>query len=136
MSRIEDLATEITRLYKPIESEPFPYDDCWNLLKSVNDSTVKYLNPDLDLYFSDVASHATGMKWVLKWSASKAAESRQKLSRSFYEKHPQYERIRPLITPESTPMLHRHIETTERVRHLLLDLFAQIEAREPAPVKT
>lgn len=136
MRRVEEHAAEIAEAYKPIEEEPFPYDDCWTLLRTVNDAAVEFLAPDLDLYFSNVASHAIGVDRVIRWPASRAAESRKTLARSFFEIHPKYERLRPFITSEATPKLHRHIETTERVRRLLLDLLEEIETREAADVKS
>jgi hypothetical protein len=136
MRRVEERAAEIAEAYKPIDEEPFPYDDCWQLRRTVNDASIEFLTPDLDLHFSNVASHAIGIDRVIKWPATRAAESRRTLARSFFERHPKYERLRPLITPEATPKLHRHIEATEPVRKLLLDLLEEIETREAADVKS
>jgi hypothetical protein len=130
MKKLEGTAAKIETAYSEIATDAFPYEDCRSLSKEMNDDSIKYIIPDLDLYFSMVASHAIGVHSLLQWTASKASESRQKLSRSFFELHPQYEQLRSRITPDATPMLHQHLMTIERVRNLVLDLLAEIEAGE------
>jgi hypothetical protein len=87
-------AAEIAELYSEIASEAFPYEDCRRLLATLNEQGVEYLIPDLDLYLSTVASHAIGIDRVLRWAPDRAADSVRKLSQSFFETHPQYERLR------------------------------------------
>lgn len=131
MKATDPKAAEITALYSEIASEAFPYEDCRRLLSNVTESAVEHLIPDLDLYLSNVASHAIGIDRVLKWAPDRAAESLTKLSRSFFEMHPQYELLHGLITPEATPLLHRYLRVTEELRHRLLDVLREIAAREP-----
>ncbi len=82
------------------------------------------LIPDLDLYLSDLAGYASWGKKILDWPKEKMMEAQAKLAKTFFELHPQYLSLAPLITETKTPALASQMALYEKLRIEILDLLS------------
>jgi len=120
-----DQVAELVRTCREDLGNPFPYTGCRKLLHGKGIS-YEGLIPDLDLYFYEIASHCGGIKNILKWSQERLLAAQTQLSKSFFERHPEYQPLEPMITKEDTPDLYSHLMAHEKVRRMLLELLNQL----------
>jgi hypothetical protein len=116
----EGLIKILRQLFDEAHS-PFPYEGCRFLLKSGN-SDYQHFVFDLDLYFSELAGYSSLGKKILKWSDEKVADVKNKLSKTFFEKHPEYKPLEEIISKNSTPDLYDQLELYENIRQTLMKL--------------
>jgi hypothetical protein len=120
-------ATEIEVLYSKIRKSPFPYDDCFWLVRYEKRRGAELI-PDLDLYFSNVHGYASGATRLGLRSDEELEQAKKTLSTGPFETYPHIKRYQHLINPEKTPRLLEEIETTEQMRIGLLELLRTLEA--------
>jgi hypothetical protein len=125
--QINEAAAALLQFYEEGFSHPFPYEDC-RLLQRKEDH--QDLIPDLDAYFYNIASHCLGIKKVLNWPIARLEASRKELSQSFFDKHPQYERLKQDITDVYTPNLYARLRVCERLRADLTHLISKLLSRQ------
>ena len=89
------------------------------------------LIPDLDLYLSDLAGCASWGKQILDWPREKILEAQAKLAKTFFELHPQYLSLAPLITETKTPDLASQMALYEKLRIEMLDLLSKLLSGKP-----
>jgi hypothetical protein len=127
----DELVRQLLQLKETFEAHvgPFPYEDCRHILESagVGDSD---LIPDLDTYFYEIWSHTTGVKRLLTWPKETLSNSIYWRSMSFFERHPEYRALEPMITASEAPQLHARLELYERARQLLLALLGRLLAQQ------
>jgi hypothetical protein len=121
---VDELRDELLHLYEEAH-HPFPYAGCRKLLRETG-KRYEGLIPDLDLYFSDIASYCGGVKRVLQWPQEKIQEARRKLSPSFWDRYPEYQPLEQMVTQQSTPDLYADMALYERMRLCLLDLLSRL----------
>ena len=120
---LNSLAGELLELYAEDLQTPFPYNGCRKLVAATMENH-EGLIPDMDMYFSTVASFAGGVKKLLKWPLANLLQAKTKLEQSFFEKHPQYKSLEPLINASYMPDLHSDLLLHERMRTSLLRLLS------------
>jgi hypothetical protein len=132
---LEEAADDLLHTYEEEFRMPFPYADCRKLRREGGDR-YEGLIPDLDMYFSDIAGYCSWGKRILKWPKEKVLEVRERLSKSFFEKHPQYKPLEAMITESNTPSLYTRLIACEKLRLKLLEILTRLltEERTEAPV--
>lgn len=114
------LATLTVSLFKESRQYPFPYKGIRKLLR-LYPKAFKDLIPDLDWYESTVAGYSSRADTFQSWPLSDAEQAVLLLSKSFYEKHPEYLQLRELLTEvPSVGDLSHDIEVHEKMRQSLL----------------
>lgn len=124
-------ATELRRICKEDLAKPFPYPDC-RLVYAKGGKLADGLIPSLDLYFSDVAGYCSWGKRLLRFSQSELLAARATLTRSFFEKHPEYLPLKALINETETPTLFADLKLHDELRGRLLALIAALLAEAGA----
>jgi len=89
------------------------------------------LIPDLDLYCLDLAGYASWGKKILDWPREKMLEARAKVEKSFFELHPKYLPLAPLITEMKTPDLASRMAIYEKLRIEILNLLSGLLSEKP-----
>jgi hypothetical protein len=117
----ESLVRDLNPLYEK-SRHPFAYADCRKLLHQ--GATYEGLAADLDLYLKDIAGYCTWGRRLLKWSKPEIEKALATLSRSFFEKNPEYKPLESQITEENTPDLYADLVLHEKMRQTLLSLFS------------
>jgi len=117
-------AEQIEELYTTSFNGPFPYQDCFQLLKERNESRESLI-PELDWYFATVAGYSHSATRLNAKSAAELEKAEKLLSKSFFEYFPELEPYRPLIDEKRTPNLHGRLQVVEKLRLGLLDLVHQ-----------
>jgi uncharacterized protein YecE (DUF72 family) len=126
MSEVEDLLLELERLDRR-DRGPFPYEGCRRAKAQDREGVFENLIPDLDLYFSDIAGYRSSGKRILRWSEEKLDEARQRLARTFFDRHPIYVSLQSLRR-EDAPDLFERMHETERARVVLLRLIEALQS--------
>jgi hypothetical protein len=121
---LQELIRELGSLYEAIK-HPFPYRDCSKLQR--RDTKYEGLVADLDLYLKDIAGYCTWGERLLEWSKPEIEKALKVLSRSFFERNPDYIPMESLITEENTPDLYAKLILHERIRASLLRLFSLLQ---------
>lgn len=124
---LEERADKLLRLYEERNRGAFPYADCRRLLRE-DERRYKDLIPDLDMYFSNIAGYCSWGGRISKWSKEKIRDVQERISKPFFQKHPQYKPLEPLITEISTPDLYARLVLLEKLRAELLELLSQLTA--------
>jgi hypothetical protein len=127
---MKEAADELRRLYEKELRKPFPYEDCKRVMEeSGMKGTV--LIPDLDIYWSDLAGYASLGKKILNWPRGKMLEARARMEKSFFELHPKYLSLAPLITEMKTPDLTSRMALYEKLRVEMIDLLSRLLSEQP-----
>ena len=121
---IEEQADEVLRLFKE-SCRPFPYAGCRALIRDSGEA-YEGLIPDLDLYFSEIAGYCSWGRTIPKWSKEKLFEARNKLSKSFFDKHPKFQPLQPAVSETGTPDMYESLKLYEVMRRNLVDLISQV----------
>jgi len=117
-----DIFATILSLYQDDLRNPFPYTDC-RKIRSLAGVKLEDLIPDLDMYFADLAGYCSRGNRIARMSPQEFLNLKEAASQSFFEKHPQYQSIRALITEKDTPDLFKDLDLHERMRFALLEIF-------------
>jgi len=131
------LADQIRHLSEKLEG-PFPYEDCDKVLAQLREKLgpkiakcYQDLIPDLDAYFYLVASHSSGVEFVVEWQTSELVGSQLLLKKSFYQTHTRYREIEWMINEINTPKLHMRLTVCDELRvmlqKLMLDLVEEMK---------
>lgn len=130
-------AVELERVYHEKLLKPFPYADCRHVMAQVGEFD-EGLIPDLDLYFSNVAGYCSWGKRLQRMPRPELLAARATLTRSFFEKHPEYLPLTALINEADTPTLFGDLKLHEELRNRLLAiipaLLAETEAADSLPI--
>jgi len=124
---IQRLITELTQLYEETHA-PFPYSGCRKLLSEAGQHGEDLIS-DLDMYFSELAGYCSWGERILKWPREKIRHVCLRASRTFFEKHPQYEHLSPWINETNSPDLHSRLILYERMRNKLLELLSLLQSQ-------
>lgn len=124
--KIDKRIAQILTLYQESHTQ-FPYDDCRRIFKKAG-QVYEHLISDLDLYFSDIAGYASWGNKSLRWSEKKLEEVKESLAKSFFQQHPEYNLIEPLITESGTPDLYSQLMRYEKMRSLILELISDLSS--------
>jgi hypothetical protein len=119
---IDELTSQIRETARLELKHPFPYRDCREISKFV-ENFGEFI-PDLDLYSYTIWSYANGVKKILQRSEEQLRESKKVLQKSFFELKPEYISVKGYIKADSTPDLFSRIQTNEKLRILLLNLIS------------
>ena len=119
---IRESISELSRLFGSIK-HPFPYKDCRKLQRQ-DASRYEGFVADLDLYLKDIAGYCTWGERILEWSKPEIEKASRILSRSFFEKNPDYTAMESLITKENTPNLYEMLNSHEAMRATLFRLLS------------
>jgi hypothetical protein len=132
---LEEAADNLLHTYEQEFRIPFPYADCRKLRRESGDR-YEGLIPDLDMYFSDIAGYCSWGKRILKWPKEKILEVRERLSKPFFEKYPQYKLLEVMITESNTPHLYTKLKACEKLRLTLIEILNRLLSEEQmeAPV--
>ncbi|MGH9753622.1 MAG: YxiJ family protein [Blastocatellia bacterium] len=120
---VKESADELRRIFKEELGEPFPYEDCRRVMEEAGMKDAALI-PDLDLYHSDLAGYASWGKKILDWPRERILEAQAKLAKSFFDLHPKYLPLAPLITEIKTPYLASQMALYEKLRIEMLDLLS------------
>ncbi len=127
---MKESAIELRRIFKEELGKPFPYEDCRQVMEEAGMKDTALI-PDLDIYLSDLAGYASWGKKILDWPREKMLEAQAKLARTFFDLHPQYAPLAPLITETKTPDLASRIAVYEKLRIEMLDLLSRLLSDKP-----
>jgi hypothetical protein len=120
----ERIADELATVCAGGRLYPFPRADCKKLLEHDNEQ-YHHLVMHLDFFFTDVVGYCRQGQAILKWPEEKVHEARTRLSRSFFERYPQYAPLEALINETDTPDLFVKLSLHERLRTSLLSLLVK-----------
>ena len=118
---LKNLTETLGRLFEDDKKKPFPYEDC-RKISVLGRVKPGDLIPDLDLYFSKLAGYCSWDGRILKWPHEKVAYVRKDISKSFFEKHPEYQPLRETITETVAPDLFSDLALHEEMRQTLLKI--------------
>jgi hypothetical protein len=121
------LADDINRLWQAKGQTPFPTADCWTFRELLGDKYNSFVMA-LDSYFCDIAGLCMMGRELLDLPSEKVVEAREILGNRFFENHPEFTSVTPLITELNTPNLYSKMELYETFRTRLLDLFKLIDS--------
>jgi len=130
MGELELTLRETQELFRQAEG-PFPYAGCRYVLSRA-DPGNEDLVPDLDMYWATIAGFASSASSVRRWPSERQAQALEATTLSFFEEHPEYERLQWYINECDTPDLLRRIETYELIRQALRKLVALAMSHEEA----
>ena len=119
--KLKLLAEFAGQLFEKDKAQPFPYADC-RRAAALAFIPLKHLIPDLDLYFSDLAGYCSWGVRILSWSPEKVSTVRKHISKSFFEKHPQYRCLLEAVPVEKAPALLADLALHEEMRRTLIQL--------------
>lgn len=117
----DKLADELRRAYEDALRGPFPYAECRALVRSMEGSYEGFV-PDLDMYFYGIASACNGARKLLNAAPGELHTLQQRLSRSFFEQHPEYCALESRLTKVDSPRLYQELALHEDLRGKLLEL--------------
>ena len=123
-----ELLAELRELERA-DANPFPYQGCRKLI-SHDPEASDGLIPCLNTYFMDIAGYASSGKKILKWAEQEVQQAIRQLTVPFFEKHPEYSTLEPMITKNSTPDLYATLALYERMRLCLLQILSKTENHE------
>ena len=101
---------------------PFPYEAVRTAVRKAGTS-YDGLIPSLDLYFSTIVGYCSWGKQMLNWDSEKRKAAFTYASRSFFDRHPEYESLRPFIGDSD---LSTRLENIEEMRITLLHVLASL----------
>jgi hypothetical protein len=116
-------AERLATLYKRSSESAFPYEKVRNLLQKAGVSSTSLI-PDLDLYFSTLAGYCSWGKRLLTWDDEKVKKAKAYTTQGFFERHPEYSSLLPLIEKSD---LYHELEIYEEMRTALLALLISLE---------
>ncbi len=111
MLRVE----EIIDFYWGVLHKPFPYEECRFLVQSDKDR-FHDLVLDLDLYGSFIAGYSLSASKLGERAPRELSLAIVRLRQSFFEEHPEYSYLIPLVTEEGMPVLYLQLKTWEEIR--------------------
>lgn len=118
-----ELAERLAALYRQRDQGPFPYEDIRKLVQKAG-THHEGLIPDLDLYFSTIVGYCSWGKRILNWDADKRHRALTYAKRGFFERHPEYKSLLPLIRESN---LSKQLDDTEEMRTALLQLLISLD---------
>jgi hypothetical protein len=113
--------TEIEEAYHDQLRRGFPYDDC-RYLKKKHGVDSEAFSADLEHYWADISGFASSATRLTRRSQLQILWGTESLSRSFFERYPQYADLQDLITPQKTPRLWEQMQAYEEERKSLIFL--------------
>jgi hypothetical protein len=114
-------AEEIIDLYWGVLHKSFPYEECRILVRSDKDQ-FHDLVPDLDSYGSFIAGYSLSASKLGERAPRELSLAIVRLRQSFFEEHPEYLPLIPLVTEEMAPALYLQLMTWEEIRWSLIEL--------------
>jgi hypothetical protein len=129
----EHLAIDLRRSFEDDMMRPFPYADCRKLVREAGKG-CEGLVQDLDSYFAEIAGYCSSGRRILKWPRAKLLEVSNRLQGSFFEKHPEYKRLEPMITQHEVPELWASLNLFECNRARLLQLLSHLLSKGTPPI--
>lgn len=125
------------------ELKPFPYKDCGKLSAKIKrrrrvrgyngfqrkQKRVHYSNcfsADLNHYFSQVYALAIHGEGLYQRPLEDLEYYQRWIESSFYERFPQYEFLKRLISTRTTPALHEYLVLHDELRALLQKIFPEM----------
>lgn len=130
--RLKELTEIAGRLFEE-DKKSFPYADC-RKAAALAGIRIRDLVPDLDAYFSDLAGYCSWKGRILTWSSEKIATAREHISKSFFEKHPQYQGLKEATLQKETPGLAADLALHEEMRTTLIELLDGLGGITETPV--
>ena len=124
---LKELARKLGDLLKKDMGNAFPYSDC-RKASGLAGIRPGDLIPDLDLYFSELAGYCSWDGRILKWLPEKIATVKVRLSKTFFERYPQYRALQSVISEAETPDLMRDLALHEEMRNTLTTVLENLEA--------
>lgn len=128
---VTEAVVELRRIFKEDLTGPFPYADC-RRLRASSEGTYEGLIPDFDLYFWEVAKYCSLGKKLLRLPKDDLSKARATLTKSFFEKHPEYLPLAALINETATPTLHADLKLHDELRRRLLAVVSTLLAEAAA----
>jgi hypothetical protein len=120
MNRPSERQIAITQRYKTRPPTPFPNREI-RLLVPNDEEEFQLLHFQILMFLADVAGYASSASRLHRRTEPDLLKAREFLSKSFYERYPQYARYRMEITPKGTPDLFSEMEGAEQDRIQLLE---------------
>lgn len=127
LSEIDEIASDLERLYRK-DTKPFSCHDCRILQANAGTLDLSGFIPALVLFFSDVSGYSSRAGRLKTKGKDELDCARHLLSRSFYQRYPEYRSLEPVITPERTPQLHSDLQAHEEMRRKLLRLVSMLDS--------
>jgi hypothetical protein len=124
-SDLETIASGLKNLYVEDCRTPFPYAGARRLLQEAGGG-YDDLIPDLAQYFSTIAGYCSWGKTIFNWPRSKVDEARERVSDSFFDRHPKYKALEKIINESVAPDLYADLQFHEEMRIKLLELLFQL----------
>lgn len=126
---VEELMRELYHLYEEKCSTPFPHAGCRDLLQEMEGQYDLFV-PHLDLYFLNIAGYCFSAKKIVKWPIEEIEKVLVDLKETFFEKHPQYAALEPLITESRVSDLYQALGIYEEMRKKLLEILSCLLAED------
>lgn len=124
MGSPNEFAKSISRRFKDQKPSVFPTRDISLLIPDDDERDLFHFQ--IEMFLSGVAGYSSGAWQIHREPIEKLKEARRFLSQSFFEKHPEYERYRALIQPNTTPNLFKRLEDAEHYRIDVLRLLDEL----------
>ena len=123
----EELLAELAWLAARDRDDPFPYEGC-RRLRGLTDGRSASLAPDLACYLAEIAGYRSWGRKILKWPGDRIDHVDGRLQQSFFDRHPEHLELKPLIDDAWVPDVREALETADRTRTRLRELFSRIRA--------
>lgn len=120
------LADKLKSEYENVTTS-FPYKDCYRLRRKAGKGFVGFIAA-FSHYDAMISGYASWGSGLLGFSRERALQAKLEMSKSFFEKHPEYEFVVPLITPKETPSLYKLSQQLETWRTTLTDILSTLVA--------
>jgi len=123
VDRLDLLARSLEERYREALRHKFPHDD-FRRLCTLYPQTERFLRqgvvPDLDMYLSFIAGYSCSATQLGRRPAEEIRTAIPKLRLSFFEAHPQYRELEPLIEPNQFAELYWKLRRADEFRRDLL----------------
>lgn len=120
----------------------FPYADIRHIYRTVTSRKIrtrraikKGFGPDLSTYLYAIYSPTRWCHVLLGWPADKRRDLAEWLAQDFFERWPEYLRVRRWVTEENTPDLYRKFVIYEEMKVNVLALIGLIDKLQNLPDK-
>ena len=123
MSQTDELLLQLDALSEA-DCGPFPYAGCrW--MQRVH-SACHGLEPDLDVYLSELARYRSWRRKILMWSDDKIGTVEERLTASFFERFPSYANLSSSLTARQASDVQLALQIADDTRRVLLQLLSII----------
>jgi hypothetical protein len=124
MTNFDSQIVTAGNLYQLSLTTPFPLRDVVFLSIHLHDNSD--LHGALDIYWATIAGHASSLSSVLDWSEEKLIKCRQSVSKPFFVKYPNFQKIRRYATKTQTPNFLWEYKVHERMRRIVLQVVERL----------